>query len=103
MPKEIYTITTLNKLHEENIPYDSLGPRCIGWFNNHEDAKHAVTNNMGDMWEGSYTYAVIERVGEGLYQTEPDYELFKFNTKTMKYEPIETPEYMKHFCSFGIG
>ena len=100
---KIFTITTLNKLHEENNPTDPLGPRCVGWYKNHDDAIKAVESNRGDIWEGSYEYAVIECVHEGLYGTDTEYELFQFDKKQMKYVRIEVPKYMQHFCGFGIG
>lgn len=101
---EIYTVTTMSQLPNINSyePYDS---RCVGWFQKFEDADHAVRHNNGDIYEvGSYPYAIIEKVDEGLYGTSPhERTVYKFNRKTNLYEPITEPETLKHLCGFGIG
>lgn len=102
MPKTIYTVTTLVNLPDYEIRTTS-NPRCVGWFEKYQDAVEAVTKNLGDIWEQCYNYAVIETVYEGLYQTDVDYDLFKFDIKSKTYKQIDVPKQMQHYCSFGIG
>lgn len=99
----IFTVTTMTALPQKSPQDPRPDVRCIGWFSSIEDAREAVRKNLGDMWEGSYEYAVIETVGEGLYQTDVDFELFRFDVPTMGYKPLEVPEHMKCICGYGIG
>lgn len=100
----IYTVTTMSKIPsiESYEPYDC---RCVGWFQEFDDADQAVRHNNGDIYEvGSYPYAIIEKIDEGFYGTSPhERTLYEFNRKTEMYEPIPEPETLKHLCGFGIG
>jgi len=40
--------------------------RTWGWFKNLGQARTAIENNWGDIYEGEYNYAVIEKVTDGI-------------------------------------
>lgn len=68
----------------------------IGWFNNEEDAKSAVECNAADMNEcGGFNYAIIEKIGWGVYISASQRWLYRFNRELRKYEELELPEHLK--------
>jgi hypothetical protein len=97
--KLIYTITTIN---QDEKCWDS---RCVGFYYNKEIAIKTVEHNCGDIYEcGSYPYAVIESVGDGLYYINREEIWFKWNKASEKYEMLkEKPEMFNKTCCYGIG
>ena len=94
-----YFITVFNR-------YDNYGihsTRCWGYYPNWEDANEVVHNNMTDLWEYTYDYAVIEEIKPGISSYAYPRWFYKYNQETNKYNMIEEPEELKHFCNFGVG
>ena len=61
----MYFITTIGHLPEGN--YKDMGStRCVGYYENFNDADETVRNNRCDIWETIYDYCMIEKVDEGL-------------------------------------
>jgi hypothetical protein len=92
----IYTVTTLR---------GSLygGTRCVGFYHDVENAKHAVEENACDINEcGYYHFAVIEKVTPGIYNFELDTLWYRWDS-TKGYQPCEKPERFKRVICFGIG
>jgi hypothetical protein len=96
----MYFITTLTDCSDNN--YSS---RCVGYVKDKEVAIDLVENNIYDIFETIYHYAVIERIPEGIYQyaLDDDAIWFKFNIETEKYEQISKPKELEHICGFSIG
>lgn len=104
----IYTITAIE---DEN----SKVSRCVGWFDNYEDAKKNTLENVRDFSEcGGYKYAVIEKVGSGVFPfcNSEDQSWFKVVEETgavgeiinIKYEELkEIPEGFRGYSNFSIG
>lgn len=104
----IYTITAIEDEH-------SKVSRCVGWFDNYEDAKKNTLENAGDFSEcGGYKYAVIEKVGSGVFPfcNSEDQSWFKVVEETgavgeiinIKYEELkEIPEGFRGYSNFSIG
>lgn len=86
--------------YNEYGPYDM---RCWGYYPNLEDAIDTLTNNITDLWEACYTYGVIERIGPGIAAYAEKCGFYKYNANIDKYEPIDEPEELKHYCNFAIG
>lgn len=95
----MYFITTICKFDE----YGPKGTRCVGYFKDLEEAKDIVTNNKCDLWETIYNYAVIEKIGEGLYQYDQNPIWFQWCHETKTYKEIEKPEEAKNFVGMSIG
>jgi len=94
----IYTITTIRAV--ENV----RNVRCVGWAQNDLSAVNIVTNNYGDINEsGYYRYAVIEKIGTGLYCTPEEEFWFEWNNDKGKYEPIRKPKEFENVVNFGMG
>ena len=86
-------------LNEHNFP--EFGSSTIpGYYTKKEDAFYVVKNNVCDIWETCYDYALIEKVKEGLYNpaTNENRWWFKYNYKTEEYEQIEEPKGFSMFC-----
>jgi uncharacterized protein involved in copper resistance len=88
---------------------DSKDPRLVrfwrtpGWTKNRFDAERIVLDNIGDIHEGRYQYAVIEELPEGLYPFSINEWWYYWNTKKDRYVLINKPEEMKMFKNFSIG
>ena len=98
--KPIYTITTIKGLD----PLDDT--RTVGFYCDRNRAILAVHENWGDMYEcGSYPYAVIETVYEGLYSTRGEllwYNWYKWmGDEHGGYVLIENP--LPVYVGWGMG
>ena len=106
----IYTLTVLY-IKDKKI----VDRRCWGYFFKSSDAERCIMENGGDIYEqGSYNYAVIEGVPEGILTTceiEKWYYIhFNIWTKRSNYEGdtyvikgIEKPEFLKRVVGFAMG
>jgi hypothetical protein len=78
---KIYFVTTLEDL------YDSYSfKRTVGYYCNIEDAKYVVENNVCDINETCYDYAVIEEIEEGMYPRVEQQLFYKFDYFDKKYK-----------------
>lgn len=102
---KIYVIMTMTHCEEENGKWTNFGhTRAVGYYTKEEDAINCVLNNVCDLWETIYKYAMIEEVKEGLYGSACMRTWwFKWNKELEKYEPMEKPEFAKNSFGFIIG
>ncbi len=78
--------------------------RTVGYVSKIEDAKYALENNVFDIYEFFYNYAVIENIKEGIYQYDEKPLWYKWNKEKGGYEPCETPAGFVHkVCIATIG
>ena len=77
--------------------------RCVGYFETYEEAKDVVLNNILDIFERLYNYAVIEEVSPGLYELDLNPHWFKISDDYDSYHEIEKPKFAEHIVGFGIG
>lgn len=70
-----------------------------------EDALDTLHNNITDLWEYCYDYAVLEPYYEGIcgYGSMEERQFFKFDRERDGYFEIEEPDCVKHLCGFSIG
>jgi len=98
----IYLVTTFASYEyvERFGWYELQADRTIGYYNKYEDAKNVVENNIGDICETIYNYAIIEGIEEGLYPTCDIQELYEvrdivkdgiYNIEELYYKKIEAP------------
>ena len=99
-PEGLYFITTITDCSKDN--YSS---RCVGYVKDKDVAIDIVKNNVCDLFETIYHYAVIEKIEEGLYQyaLDDDAIWFEFNCETEEYEMIPKPKEMENIIGFAIG
>jgi hypothetical protein len=92
----MYFITTIDSKDGDT--------RCVGYYSTFEKAEGAVLDNACDIWETCYDYAVIENVGEGLYQYDQDPVWYKWDDLNEEYVKMEgRPKQYKNQIGFGIG
>jgi hypothetical protein len=86
----MYFITVFSQytLSEWGIP-DIGSARTVGYYDNKKDAIDSVLENCCDIFEATYTYAVVEYIEPGLYNPATERWFFKWNTQINQYEPIE--------------
>ena len=78
--------------------------RCVGYFTTFDRAEEAVLDNACDIWETCYDYAVIENLGEGLYQYDQNAVWYKWDDINEEYVKIEgRPEQYRNQVGFSIG
>lgn len=99
---KIYVIMTFSKLDNNNWFPDFGSRNLCGWYFDFKDAYRAVTENMCNIWEHVYNYALIEEVEEGLYSDSTKRWFFQFDKNLKSYDLIEEPEFLKHFGGFTI-
>ena len=90
----IYTITTIDSRRDH---------RTVGWFPTLNDAQDIVSQNIGDIWEFSYHWVVIEEVYPGLYPHTPNEYWYHWNTTELKFKPCDKPKMYHNTVNFGIG
>ena len=108
--RPIYTVTTFSKIEMTNLGIANTGSsRTPCFYHTLKDAKFTVENNVCDIWEYCYQYAVIEEVDIGCYPYCEKRWFYKWEKdKTEKhyggrYVPIDTPEELKNAVNFAIG
>jgi hypothetical protein len=110
MKNKIYTVTTL--FFKEG---QFIRQRTPGWYTTLERAKECIEENWGDIYEHAYyNYALIEELGEGLYNIGGHFEhehWFKVTPREvpgenyLEYDITETtkPEEYKGIINFSMG
>ena len=99
MEQKYYFITVFHN-------YDVYGPhsmRCWGFYTNIKDAIEALDQNVTDLWETVYDYAIIEEYLEGIGGYNWKRQFFKYDKNLNSYRPIKEPEDLKHYAGFALG
>jgi len=97
----MYFITVMTKPKKGSMISDES--RCWGFYPNLSQAKNAVENNITDLWETIYDYAVIEIIRPGIAYPAEIVQWYKYRIGSKKYEPVNEPKWAKNICNFAIG
>ncbi len=84
----IFTVTTLH-FHD---PDYGISPRTVGWYPTLVEAVETVRHNRGDIFETSYTYAVVTELPAGLYPLPVQEIWYEWSDIIGGYRPCERPE-----------
>lgn len=100
----IYFITTIGFYSDK---YKDLAgkrhSRPLGYFFSFEEAKETILGNLGDIFEaGFYSYAVIEKIPEGLYQEPVLSCWYRLEGSNVQASLIDPPSFAKD-CSWSLG
>ena len=90
-----YFITTLDSKKDDS--------RCVGYVRTFEEANLIVTENMYDLNETCYDYAVIEHIPFGIYHYDTEPKWYRYDEVLEKYVSIECPNKYKNQVGFSIG
>lgn len=77
--------------------------RCVGYFDNFNEAEHVIINNICDLNETIYNYGLIENIKSGLYQYDENPIWYKFDEKSNKYFKCDRPKGFENYTGFAIG
>ena len=94
----LYFVAVFEKL-------DSCGPvnsSCLGYFTSFEEAEYNVLNNVNDLYEKCYEYAVIEGVKPGLWASTLAAPTF-YKWDGEKYVRIDRPKECSYLCGFTLN
>ena len=97
----MWFITVFEKCIPSEYLCDHGDMRCWGYFKSREHAASALEQNVCDMHEGCYDYAVLERIDEGVSAYAGERQFYQF--KNGGYVEIPEPECMKRLVNFAIG
>ena len=107
--KTIFVVTVFEKCEEEDGNTEecySIGIGCTRspcFKHTFEKAEEVVLNNIGDIWETCYDYAVIEEIDSKLYPRYITRKFYKYNQNTRGYEAIEGLDCIKNMLICSIG
>lgn len=81
-----------------------IDKRTWGWYNDIKDAKEVIEMNSCDIYEGNYTYALIEKIDEGVVfgMSIPEEHWYKWKGTWEKggYKPAKKPKQYSHIIHF---
>ncbi len=106
--KTIFVVTVFEKYEPADHDNDNYSV-CIGsnrspcFKHTFKEAEEVVLNNIGDIWETCYDYAVIEEINCQIYPRHKTHKFYKYNREIGGYEAIEELEYLKRMTLGGIG
>jgi hypothetical protein len=107
---KLYTVTTIREtpaIGRTGKEYMKTDTRCVGVFSSLEKAKEIVEENIGDVFEYCYTWAVIEIIAVdylyGGFDREEYWYKWQGDGETGTYISIEKPEDWKNVVNWGIG
>ena len=103
----VYSVVTVRVPLDEKEPTSS---RLVGLFVEKEDAREIIRNNMGDIFEYYYRYAVIEQVElNRLYPVDttepPEWYIWEGsveNSDEGRYVPCAIPEKFHNVIGWGF-
>jgi len=107
--KTIFVVTVFEMCKEEEDNNKECHSRNIGctrspcFKHTFEEAEEVVLNNIGDIWETCYDYAVIEEIDSKLYPRYITRKFYKYNQNIGGYEAIEELDCIKHMLICEIG
>lgn len=102
----IYIVTVMERLEEDKLGWIETGDvRNVCFFHDLEDAQYVVENNVGDINETIYNYAVIEEIpARKLYPHHINQWFYKFKSRDeWEYAKIEKPDFIDECTVFSIG
>ena len=103
MKTTIYAITMLQKLEQDKYSHlpDFGDRRCIGYYDNINDALKAINTSCKSMYQNFYEYCIIEEINPGICKYSTNRYLFKWINN--KYVQIDEPMLIHRVTNFSMG
>ena len=100
----MYFITVFEKIEPSETMFAEFGcKRTWGYYPEYEMAANTLRNNVTDLCEGCYKYAVIEKIGAGICAICEGRQWFVWDKEKHGYIEMDEPECVKHLVNFAIG
>lgn len=100
----MFFITCFEKVEKDERGFFHGGAqRTFGFRTTLQDAEAALNNNVCDMRETVYDYAVIEEFGPYIHPIAETELWFKWNDEKKGFFRIEKPNATKGVCNFALG
>lgn len=100
----MHFVTVFEKVEPSEVFFAEFGDqRTWGYYPEYEWAVEALHENVTDIHEGCYEYAVIEKIDYGICAICEKRQWFKWDKEKRVYFEIEEPECVKHLTNFAIG
>lgn len=99
----MYFITCMTRCEKVNGWFYGGTTRCFGYRETLEDAEEALNENMCDMHEYLYEYAVVEKLGPYIHPYVEEEYWFKWDEDRGGFFRIEKPEVTYNVCNHALG
>lgn len=98
----MYFITVFSQYTITDHGFPEIGAaRTVGYYTNKKDAIDTVLENCCDIYEYTYTYAVVEYIEPGLYNPATERWFFKWDEQAKQYKPIDA--FVDCFSNYAFG
>ena len=102
--KEYYFITVFEKLTCNELGWSLFGAsRCWGFFSDKNMAIQSLHDNVTNMNEFLYKYAVLEGYHEGISNGTGYQQWFEYNPEKDGFYEIDKPSFLEGFGGWAIG
>lgn len=96
----MYFITCFSNFESEY----SENYRTFGYFSDYDTCVEALNKNWADMCEaGYYTYAVVEKICEGIHSRAEEIAWFVWNEEKEGFYETEKPDWANGWYGFALG
>ena len=100
----MFFITCFEKCEKDERGYFNSGDmRTFGYFDTVEACIQALNENVCDMHECLYEFAVIENIGQGIHPHAKEISWFRWNDEKQGFFEIEKPECSRNYSHYALG
>lgn len=100
----VWFITTIETIEKTDLGFPLFGDvRTWGFYFDKELAIRALHNNLADMREFLYDYAVIEEYYDGIIQSSGERQWFQWNENKKGFFEIDEPNEVKNLANFALS
>lgn len=100
----LFFITCFQKIDTDKLGWLDMGDsRVFGFKETFEQADSALKNNVCDMYEYLYSYAVVEEMKPAIHPDVENRWFYEYDKEKEGFFPINEPEEFKHFCNIALG
>ena len=100
----MYFITCFSKCEKDERGWLNLGAtRTFGYEETLEDADYVLNNNVCDLYEYLYIYAIVEKLGRGPHPDCEERYFYKWDDEKKGFFRAEEPEILSNFRNIALG
>lgn len=100
----MFFITCFSKMEKDDKGWFNGGAqRTFGFKETFEEAEYCLNNNVCDMYEFLYTYAVIEEMYPAIHPYVENETWYKWDNEKKGFFRIEKPKETNNVCNHALG